>query len=151
MYAVLPLDRLGLGVAEYVQRLSQTIVEWAADFSVEANVCPCGVSAKGRLMAAMGVSVRDWVTTYGAYINLHPPLDLFRHVSASADETQPMTSLVRERGAPVRPSLVRERLIEHFRLRFGFARVSLFSDHPALAEAPRRLPASARVLTREEA
>jgi hypothetical protein len=37
---------------------------------------------------------------------------------------------------------VRERLIEHFRARFGFARVALFSDHPALQGAAQRLDAT---------
>ena len=39
-----------------------------------------------------------------------------------------MTSLVRERRGPVRPAMVRERLLEHFAARFGFGRTSLFSD-----------------------
>jgi hypothetical protein len=59
-----------------------------------------------------------------------------------------MTSLERERGGPVRPSLVRERLIEHFRNRFDFARVTLFTDHPALDRDVRRLPAAVREMER---
>src|SRR5262249_51181739 len=44
----------------------------------------------------------------------------------------PMTSLVRERNAPLRPALVRERLLEHFTRRFPCARGSLFFSHPSL-------------------
>jgi hypothetical protein len=46
-----------------------------------------------------------------------------------------MTSLERERRGPVRPSLVRERLMEHFRARFDFGRVALFTEHPMLENA----------------
>jgi hypothetical protein len=36
-----------------------------------------------------------------------------------------MTSLARERRGPLRPQLVRERLLEHFTARFGIGRVDL--------------------------
>jgi hypothetical protein len=45
----------------------------------------------------------------------------------------PMTSLERERRAPVRPALVRNLFLEHFQARFAFSRLSLFSDHPSLS------------------
>jgi lipoyl(octanoyl) transferase len=154
LYAVMPLDRLGLAVPEYLQRFGNAVCDLLADFSVAAELRTdaSGVWAGGRLVASLGVSVREWVTGYGAYVNIHPALDLFRHVTASPDDTLPMTSLERERGGPVRPSLVRERLIEHFRARFAFSRVSLFSDHPALGGIfiP-RLAASAGTLTTESA
>ena len=49
-----------------------------------------------------------------------------------------MTSLERERRGPVRPSLVRERLIEHWQKRFDFDRVTVFSEHPFLEAYERR-------------
>jgi hypothetical protein len=80
------------------------------------------------------------VAYYGACFNLHPSLDAYRLVRCFPGTVEPMTSLERERRGPVRPSMVRERLVEHFRESFGFARVALFSDHPALhvAKAPGR-------------
>ena len=39
---------------------------------------------------------------YGAYINVHPALDLFRFVTTCEAEQYPMTSLERERRGPVR-------------------------------------------------
>jgi lipoyl(octanoyl) transferase len=151
VYSVLALE--GLGIAEYVHLLGATIGDLLADFSVagELRSDSAGVWAGGRLLAAVGVSVRDWVTGYGAYVNIHPSLDLFRHVTAAPDETLPMTSLERERGGPVRSSLVRERLVEHFRLRFGFARIALFSDHPALHTVPMCVPTPATALETESA
>ena len=134
LYPILPLDRLRCGIAEYLRGLTETIRAAVEDFSIHAGLGADdeGVWVGSRLLAAVGVSVRDWVTSYGAYVNIHPALELFRHVSVSAHQHQPMTSLERERRGPVRPALVRERLIEHFRNRFGFSRIALFSDHPAL-------------------
>jgi lipoyl(octanoyl) transferase len=144
VYPVLPLDRLHCDINGYLHKLGETIRDLLGDFSVHAGVRvdEHGVWAGTRLLAALGVSVRNWVSGYGAFVNVHPALDLFRHVTTVADASQPMTSLERERRGPVRPSLVRERLVEHFRSRFGFARVALFSDHPALQEAAQRLDAA---------
>ena len=86
-----------------------------------------------RLFAALGIAVRDWVSYFGAYVNIHPYLDLYRRVHCDPSTTEPMTSLERERRGRVRPAHVRERLIDHVRTGFGFDRVSLFSDHPSLA------------------
>jgi hypothetical protein len=57
-----------------------------------------------------------------------------------------MTSLTRERHGPVRPALVRQRLLEHLVAVFGFSRVSLFTSHPALAGATQRCTPAAVTL-----
>jgi len=54
-------------------------------------------------------------------------------------------SIARERRGRVRPSLVRERLVEHCRQAFGFGRVSLFTDHPLLQKSPPRTRLAAGV------
>ena len=92
-----------------------------------------GVWVNQRLVAGVGVAVRDWVSYYGMWINICPDLDLFRRIRNGRVD-MPMTSIARERrGAPQLP-LVRQRLIEHFADRFGFGRTALFFDHPMLAK-----------------
>ena len=90
----------------------------------------------GRLLAGVGVAVCDWVAYYGAYLNVNPDLFPFRIVRTGAKEHEPMTSLVRERRGPVRPALVRQRLLEHFLAAFPFERTALFSHHPCLGRRP---------------
>jgi lipoyl(octanoyl) transferase len=140
MYPILPLDRLHGGIADYLHKLNDAIRDLLADFSIHGAIRADdeGVWVGSRLLAALGVSVCDWVTGYGAYVNIHPALDLFDCVTTSVHGSEPMTSLERERRGSVRPSLVRERLIEHFQRRFGFARIALFSDHPLLADGAQR-------------
>jgi lipoyl(octanoyl) transferase len=142
IYPVLPLDRLGLGLRAYLDRLQDVLVALLDDFSIHAETRPDrpGVWANGRPIAAVGVAVRHWVTYYGAVLNVNPDPVPFRRVRCLGAAEQPMTSLERERRGPLRPSLVRERLVEHFAARFGFGRVSPFSDHPALQ---RRAPSDA--------
>lgn len=134
VYPVLPLDQLGLGLQAYLDRLQRVLADVLDDFQVLGEASPghAGVRAGGRLVAAVGVAVRDWVTYYGAAFNINPDLELFRLVRCGGSGEGPMTSLERERRGPLRPALVRERLVEHFAARFGFGRVALFSSHPAL-------------------
>ena len=109
MYPILPLDRFGLSLAEYVRLLGSVIEEMAADFHLRTRITasPAGVFADDRLVAAIGVAVRDWVSYFGAYINVQPPLDLYRKMRAGhgrgrglgreALEAISTTSLERER------------------------------------------------------
>jgi lipoyl(octanoyl) transferase len=142
VYPILPLDRLGLGIQAYLDRLQDVFRALLDDFSIPVQTRPGrpGLWVGGRPIAAVGVAVRQWVTYYGAVLNINPDLEPFRRVRCVGGAEEPMTSLERERRGPLRPALVRERFLEHFAERFGFDRTSLFFDHPAL---PRRTPSDA--------
>jgi lipoyl(octanoyl) transferase len=141
VYPVVPLDRLGLGLQAYLDRLGEILLAVLADFTVRGERRPGEprVRVGARSVAELGVAVRDWVTYYGAFLNVNPDLELFRRMLAG-DGDGKMTSLERERRGPVKTALVRERLIEHFAARFGFAETALFFDHPALG---RKAPSDA--------
>jgi lipoyl(octanoyl) transferase len=138
IYPVLALDRFSLTVPAYLDQFQSVLLALLADFSVLGTVCPGqpGVWVGDRLVANVGIAVREWVTYYGAVLNVNPALAPYRLVLPSAG-AEPMTSLERERRGPVRPSLVRQRLAEHFAARFPFARVAYFSDHPSLSRKAR--------------
>jgi lipoyl(octanoyl) transferase len=134
VYPILPLDRLGLDLQGYLDRLHAALLDVITTMEVPAVVRPgrAGVWVGGRLLAHIGVAVRDWVTYFGATINVHPDLEPFRRVQAAGPGEPPMTSLAREHREPVRDAAVRQRLVEVFGRQFGFARTSLFHTHPAL-------------------
>jgi lipoyl(octanoyl) transferase len=134
VYPILPLPRHGLGVRDYLTRLQQVLVRLLDDFSVKAETRPhqAGVWVGTRLIGGIGVAVRDWVAYFGLVFNLNPDLVPFRQVQASAATDGPMTSLERERHGPLRPSMVRERLLEHFAAQFALERTALFFNHPML-------------------
>ena len=135
VYPILPLDRLGFTVTGYLQLFGAALQDLMAEFHLSrpAQASLAGLFCGPRMLASFGVAVRDWVSYFGAYVNVQPPLDPYRKVRPPARfGAEPMTSLERERRGPVRPSLVRERLIEHCRRRFGFERIALFSEHPFL-------------------
>jgi lipoyl(octanoyl) transferase len=133
-YAILPLDRLGLGLQAYLERLQQVVADVLADFSITGERAPDrpGVWVGGRPIASFGVAVRDWVSYYGCVLNVAPDLLPFRRISCGGPGEPQMTSLACVRHGAVRPAMVRERFVEHFAARFGFSRISVFFDHPAL-------------------
>jgi lipoyl(octanoyl) transferase len=140
IYPILPLDWRQLGLTDYLARLQRILVAVLDDFSVSAVAQPGqpGVWVGRRLVAGVGVAVRDWVAYYGAYLNINADLIPFRIVRSGPGEQEPMTSLVRERRAPLRSALVRERLLEHFIAAFPFTRTAVFSYHPCLGSQPAR-------------
>lgn len=134
VYPILPLDRIGMGLREYTERLGRVLLAVLDDFSVHGESRPDGpgVWVGPRLVAGIGVAVWNWVAYYGIAFNLDPDLSPFRHVRTGDPDDGPMTSLARERHGPVRPALVRERLLEHFATAFGFRDTTLFFGHRLL-------------------
>jgi lipoyl(octanoyl) transferase len=134
IYPILPLDRLGLGIDGYMATLESVLLAVLDDFSVrpDAPHGSSGIRVGGRLIADFGVAVRDWVTYYGAVLNVNPDLDLYRRVRCGVPADGAMTSLERERRGPLRAALVRERFLEHFAAYFRFGRTSLLFHHSSL-------------------
>jgi lipoyl(octanoyl) transferase len=133
IYPILALDSWGLGIGEYLARLHEVLLAVLDDFSVEARIKPGqpDVWIGRRPIASVGIAVRSWVAYFGAALNINPDLTLYRHIRTGQPGDEPMTSLVRERHGGLRPSLVRDRLLEHFAANFPyFERTTLFSNHP---------------------
>src|SRR6266852_4237193 len=80
IYPILPLKKLALGLRDYLDRLHRVVVAVLDDFSVRARTRPgqAGVWVGDRPVAGVGVAVRDWVTWYGAFLNVNPDLVPFR-------------------------------------------------------------------------
>jgi lipoyl(octanoyl) transferase len=144
IYSIVALDELGLSLPAYLARLQLVLCDVLAEFSIHGRTRPdqAGVWAGDRLIASVGVAVRDWVTYFGAALNVHPDLEPFRLVRCSAAGDGPMTSVARERRGPPRPAFVRQRVVEHFCRRFDVSRLSLLSDHPSLSRKARHAIAS---------
>ncbi len=133
IYPILPLRRMDLSLRAYFQRLQRTLLGVLGEFDLRARITSHGTNVwvGERPIACLGISIRNWVTYYGAVLNLNPILDMFKLVRTGKDDP-PMTSLQRECRRPIRPSLVRELFLEHFTAQFGFGQTLLFTEHPML-------------------
>jgi lipoyl(octanoyl) transferase len=141
-YPILPLDRLGMTLQQYLDALHRTVIDLLAGFGLAGQTRPghAGVWVGARLIAHVGVAVRDWVSYFGLALNVNPDLDPFRRICCGGAGDGPMTSLQRELRTPVRMAAVRQRLLDLTHARFGFDRLALFHDHPAL---PTKAPTDA--------
>src|SRR5438874_1141026 len=67
VYPILPLDRIGLGLRSYLDRLHDVVIAVLGEYRIagaaRANVP--GVWVGDRPIAVTGVAVRDWVSYYG--------------------------------------------------------------------------------------
>jgi lipoyl(octanoyl) transferase len=146
IYAILPLERLALSLGHYFRAVQRALVAVLDDFSIRAHVYGGSpdVWVGGRPIACLGAAVRNWVSYYGAVLNVSCDLEPFRWVRTGRGHP-PMTSLARERRGLVSPSLVRQRFIEHFAAAFGFSETLFFSHHPQLV---RKAAADALAATR---
>jgi lipoate-protein ligase B len=84
-YPIVPLDRLGIGLADYRRRLEEAVVDVAREQRVRAfrRTEEPGVWTRLGLMAQLGVSVRSWVAHHGLYVNVDPPPELMRLVQTN--------------------------------------------------------------------
>lgn len=140
IYPVLPLRWHGFSVGEYLQRLQVGMVETLDDLGIHGDTPPGRFGIWGRTgqLAALGVAVRRWVTYYGAYLNVCPPMGLFRLVETDPQQHTRMSCLVAERRGPVRMTTVRATLVRRLAEAFGCDRYHLYTGHPLLRGDLRR-------------
>jgi lipoate-protein ligase B len=78
------------------------------------------------------MAVRDWITWQGAYLNVSPPLGLFRLIQSDPQGQSPMGSVAAERCGVIRMPTVRAVLVERLTEVFGCDRYHLYTGHPWL-------------------
>jgi lipoyl(octanoyl) transferase len=127
IYPIVPIHWCRFSVGEFLARFQAGIVEALDDLSVPTtSLGQAGVCGRTGQLAALGVAVRHWVTYFGGYLNVSPPMGLFRLVEPK------MSSLVAERRGPVRMTGVRAALVRRLAERFGCDRYHLYTGHPLL-------------------
>jgi lipoyl(octanoyl) transferase len=83
VYPLIDLQRLGLGVREFVSALERAVIELAAQFGIAADRrhgAP-GVYVAGRKLASVGVRVRRAGSYHGLAVNVALDLEPFRRIN----------------------------------------------------------------------
>jgi lipoyl(octanoyl) transferase len=134
IYPIIPLQWHGFSVGEFVERLHAGLLAALDDLNVLGRLVPGRHGVWGRTghLATVGAAVRNWVTYFGAYLNVCPPMGLFRLVETDPAGRTTMSCLVAERRAPVRMTAVRAALVQRLTEAFGCDRYHLFTGHPML-------------------
>jgi lipoyl(octanoyl) transferase len=140
IYPLIPLQWHGFTIGEFLRRFHTGIIETLEDLNIQANAHPLqrvgGVWGRTGQLASIGVAVRHWVTYYGAYLNVSPPMGLFRLVEIDPATRGQTSCLVSERRGPVRMTAVRAALVRRLAECFGCDRYHLFTGHPLLRRSP---------------
>jgi lipoyl(octanoyl) transferase len=136
VYPLAPLRWYGWTVGEYIERLQAGIIETLDELGIRGHTPPGRFGVWGRTgqLAALGVAVRDWVTYYGAYLNVCPAMGLFRLVESDPIGHSRMSCLMAERRGSARMAAVRATLVRHLSEALGCQRYHLYSGHPMLRE-----------------
>ncbi len=137
---IVPLAWHRWSVGDYLRRLQQAVQHTLDDLHVrwESQPGTLGLWGRSGQLAGFGVSVRQWVTGYGAYINVNPSLNDFQFVDAVrpdsvTDLKSTMGCILAERRQAVTIPKVRASLVSNLATAFGTERYHLFTGHPLLA------------------
>ena len=126
-YPIVDLDRLGLGLRDYIAALEQAVIETVAEFGIKAGRIEgkTGVwinDAKGeRKICAIGVKASRGVVMHGFALNVSTDLEWFEMINPCGFVGGAVTSMERETGRRIEmagvKNLLRERLSDNLGIR----------------------------------
>jgi lipoate-protein ligase B len=139
-YPVVPLDRLGLGLADYRRALEQAMIETCIELQVDAARDPRtpGVFCRTGQLGWIASGVRNWITHQGLFLNVAPAMHLLRLVDRDPD-LPPTTSLSAARTRPVSMHATREHLVRHLVSQLGYEDWHLYTGHPLLTRTRKKV------------
>lgn len=134
VYPIVSLADHGWTVGEYLARfqnaISQALVAMEIRCRPEAGAA--GLWGRTGQLVAVGIGVSQGVASHGAFINVSPSMGMFRLVDSDPLGDRRMSTLVAERGQPVKMTRVRAELVRHLADAFGCRRQHLHTGHPWL-------------------
>lgn len=118
-YPILDLERLGIGLRDYIDRLEEAVICLAADYGIEAGriAGASGVwiepdSVRARKLCAIGVRSSRFVTMHGFALNANTDLRYFDYINPCGFTDRGATSIRRETGAEADMAEVKARLVK---------------------------------------
>ena len=119
-YPILDLEKLGIGLRQYIDSLEQAIIEVCAEWGVEAGriegasgVWIDAETPRARKICAIGVRSSRYVTMHGFAMNVATDLRYFSHINPCGFVDKGVTSLSREVGREVALDEVKEQIVKH--------------------------------------
>jgi lipoic acid synthetase len=115
-YPIIDLGQRGRDIHHYVNDIEEVILRTLRDFSIDGNRDEShpGVWVKGEEIAAIGLSVRRWVSMHGFSLNINVDLNHFSFINPCGFQDRKATSMSRILNSDVSMKEVTNRLISHF-------------------------------------
>ena len=140
VYPIVPLNRLGIGLAAYRSLLEESVSDVCRQLRIQNVRRPDepGVWGRRGQIAHLGVSVKSWVAYHGMFVNVSPALELMRLAQANS-RGEAVTSLAAERARVTSMSSVRTCLVESLTSRLGYQRHHVYAGHPLLRRSKKKV------------
>ncbi len=119
LYPILDLERIGIGLKEYISSLEQAVIETVAHWGVEAGRIEgaAGVwltkGAQRNKICAIGVKSSRYVTMHGLALNVKTDLKYFDYINPCGFTDRGVTSLEVETATLVSIEEVKELLLKN--------------------------------------
>jgi lipoate-protein ligase B len=136
IYPIVPLLWHDFSVGEYLDRLLAGLAETLDELNIPSRIGSGrdGIWGRTGQLAAVGIAVRFGVTYFGVYLNVSPPMGLFRIVDSDPGGGTRMSCLTAERRSAARMTSVRATLVPRLAEALGCGRYHLHTGHPKLRE-----------------
>ena len=109
-YPILDLERIGIGLREYIEALEEAVIRTVAEYGIAAGriAGASGVwidpgKARPRKICAIGVRSSRYVTMHGFALNVTTDLEWFSRINPCGFTDRGVTSIVAETG--LQPSI----------------------------------------------
>ncbi len=115
-YPVFDLRERGRDVHQYLHNLEEVIILTLKDFGIKGirDVSHAGVWVEGEEVAAIGLSLRKWITRHGFALNVNTELRYFSLINPCGFSDRKATSISHLLGRGIPMPVVMERLLAHF-------------------------------------
>ena len=134
---ILPLDGLGLDLQAYLDRLEGAALGLLDEFDLRGETHPdaSGVFLGYSRVAAVGVAVHRWISSFGLTLNVGfdtEPLDLVLDEPGPGGFRLRQTTMEARRQRPTPMAKVREAVVRHVESALELSPGHLFTTHPLL-------------------
>ena len=121
VYPIIDLGRSRLGIAEYVNRLEETMKSVSADWGIHAERNPInrGVWVGENKLGSIGIAVRRGVSFHGFALNVNTSLEPFTWVNPCGLEDVRITSMKEVLGKELPMKRIRDSVCFYIREIFG--------------------------------
>ena len=140
VYPVLPLDRLNIGLSAFRRLLEEAVVDVCSDGKIKAwrDSRQAGVWCRTGRIATIGAAVKRWVSHQGLFVNVAPDPELADLVRYPGRDPR-VSSFAAEPSRRNSMHAIRSGLIHHLAGRFRYADYHLYTGHPLLKRAKKRV------------
>lgn len=120
-YPIFDLEKINIGLKEYIYRLEEVIIRTAHEFGIIASRLQGGTGVwldpeipdKARKICAIGVKASRYITMHGFAFNVNTDLTYFNYINPCGFTDKGVTSLEKELGKKVDADFVKNKIRYH--------------------------------------